>query len=249
MLNGDPISLGASDSEWQSLMHNKVGLSSENCCNNSQPQYLNSFALYNTGLDPHNRRHPFLNPLIVPMENLQPEKTRGFIDAWSNTETGENNAAAATTKNSAASIGKLSLSSLDLSKGGGAVNEDLGNVNIGLGLMEPIANTHTDTKISLSNWLNPAPWVASTLGGPLAEVLRSSTVPGTINEATSNTTSPATTRVESHSPLGTMVSSPSGVLQKTLVSLSDSSSNSSPTVASSRANSEMVLLRFQPNVN
>ncbi|XP_068481815.1 growth-regulating factor 7 isoform X5 [Phaseolus vulgaris] len=253
MLNGDPISLGASDSEWQSLMHNKVGLSSESCCNNTQPQFLNSFALYNTGLDQQNRRHPFLNPLIVPMENLQPEKTRGFIDAWSNTETGENNAATTNNnnKNSAVSIGKLSLSSLDLSKGGGAVNEDLGNVNIGLGLMESIANTHTDTKISLSNWLNPAPWVASTLGGPLAEVLRSSTVTATTktNEATSNTPSPATTHVESNSPLGTMVSSPSGVLQKTLVSLSDSSSNSSPTVASSRANSEMTLLRFQPNVN
>jgi len=253
MLNGDPISLGASDSEWQSLMHNKVGLSSESCCNNTQPQFLNSFALYNTGLDQQNRRHPFLNPLIVPMENLQPEKTRGFIDAWSNTETGENNATTTNNnnKNSAVSIGKLSLSSLDLSKGGGAVNEDLGNVNIGLGLMESIANTHTDTKISLSNWLNPAPWVASTLGGPLAEVLRSSTVTATTktNEATSNTPSPATTHVESNSPLGTMVSSPSGVLQKTLVSLSDSSSNSSPTVASSRANSEMTLLRFQPNVN
>ncbi|KAK8465298.1 hypothetical protein PHAVU_009G047000 [Phaseolus vulgaris] len=202
MLNGDPISLGASDSEWQSLMHNKVGLSSESCCNNTQPQFLNSFALYNTGLDQQNRRHPFLNPLIVPMENLQPEKTRGFIDAWSNTETGENNAATTNNnnKNSAVSI---------------------------------------------------APWVASTLGGPLAEVLRSSTVTATTktNEATSNTPSPATTHVESNSPLGTMVSSPSGVLQKTLVSLSDSSSNSSPTVASSRANSEMTLLRFQPNVN
>ncbi|XP_027942618.1 growth-regulating factor 2 isoform X1 [Vigna unguiculata] len=250
MLNGDPISLGASDSEWQSLMHHKVGLSSEGSCNNPHPHYLNSFTLYNTGMDQQNRRHPlFLNPLVVPVENLQPEKPRGFIDAWSNTETGENNAPT-NNKNSAASIGKLSLSSLDLSMGGGAVNEDVGNVNIGLGLMESIANTHTDTKISLSNWLNPAPWVASTLGGPLAEVLRSSTVTATTtNEATSNTPSPATTHVESNSPLGTMVSSPSGVLQKTLVSLSDSSSNSSPRVASSRANSEMALLRFQPNVN
>ncbi|CAJ1974461.1 unnamed protein product [Sphenostylis stenocarpa] len=248
MLNGDPISLGASDSEWHSLMHNKVGLSSESSCNTNQPQYLNSFALYNTGLDQHSRRHPlFLNPLVVPMENLQTEKPRGFIDAWSNTETGDNHANTSTTnKNSASSTGKLSLSSLDLSMGAGAVNEDVGNVNIGLGLMEPNANTHTDTKISLSNWLNPAPWVASTLGGPLAEVLRSSTVTATTNEATSNTPSPATTHVESNSPLGTMVSSPTGVLQKTLVSLSDSSSNSSPTVVSSRANSEMPLLRFQP---
>lgn len=250
MLNGDPISLGTSDSQWQSLMHNKVGMASDSSCNATESQYLNSFALYSPGMDQQNRRHPlFLNPLVVPVENLQPEKPRGFIDAWSNAETGQSNGNANTNnKNPAASIGKLSLSSLDLSMGGSAVNEDVDNVNMGLGLMEPNGNTHTDTKISLSNWLNPAPWVASTLGGPLAEVLRSSTVTAT-NEATSNTPSPATTHVESNSPLGTMVSSPSGVLQKTFVSLSDSSSNSSPTVASSRANSEMALLRFQSNVN
>uniref|UniRef100_A0A151UIM6 Growth-regulating factor n=1 Tax=Cajanus cajan TaxID=3821 RepID=A0A151UIM6_CAJCA len=241
MLNGDPISLGASDSEWQSLIHNKVGMTSESSCNTTEPQYLNSFALYSSGMDQHNRRHPlFLNPLVVPMENLQQEKPRGFIDAWSNSETGEGNANI--NKNSAASIGKLSLSSLDLSMGGGAVHEDIGTIEMGLG------NKHTDTKSSLSNWLNPAPWVASTPGGPLAEVLRSSTVTAT-NEAASTTSSQATTHVESNSPLGTMVSSPSGVLQKTLASLSDSSSNSSPRVASSRANSEMALLRFQSSVN
>ncbi|XP_027334405.1 growth-regulating factor 7 isoform X2 [Abrus precatorius] len=252
MLNGDPISLGASDSEWQSLMHNKVGMSSESSCHNTHPQYLNSFALYSSGLDQQNRSLPlFLNPLVVPMESFQSEKPRGFIDAWSNTETGESNANS-NNKNCAASIGKLSLSSLDLSMGGGtAVHEDMGTIEMGLGLMEPDANAHNDTKISLSNWLNPtAPWVASTStpGGPLAEVLRPSTVTAT-NETTSNPSSPVITHVESNSPLGTMVSSPSGVLQKTLASLSDSSSNSSPTIASSRANSEMPLLRFQSNVN
>ncbi|TKY74033.1 Growth-regulating factor 7 [Spatholobus suberectus] len=251
MLNGDPISLGASsDSEWQSLMHHKVGMTSESSCNTTEPQYLNSFALYSSGLDQQNRRYPsFLNPL-VPMENFQREKPRGFIDAWSNAETGESNANPNTNnKNSAASIGKLSPTSLDLSMGGGrggAVHEDMGTIEMGLGLMEPNGNTHTDTKISLSNWLDPATWVAS--GGPLAEVLRPSTVTVT-NEATSNASSPVTTHVESNSPLGTMVSSPSGVLQKTLVSLSDSSSNNSPTVASSRVNSDMALLRFQSNVN
>ncbi|KAL2339560.1 hypothetical protein Fmac_007500 [Flemingia macrophylla] len=243
MLNGDPISLGASDSEWQSLMHDKVGMSSESSCNTTEPQYLNSYALYSSGMDQHNRRHPFLlNPLLVP-ENLQQEKPRGFIDAWSNSVTDEDNPNTNTTnKNSAASIGKLSLSSLDLSMGGGAVHEDIGTTEMGLG------NKHTDTKKTSQNWLNPAPWVASTPGGPLAEVLRSSTLTAT-NEAASNSSSPATTHVESNSPLGTMVSSPSGVLPKTLGSLSDCSSNSSPRVASSRASSEMAFLRFQSNVN
>ncbi|KAJ1376837.1 WRC domain [Sesbania bispinosa] len=251
MLNGDPISLGASNSEWQSLMHNKVAMTSEGSCNNTETQYLNSFALYSSGLDQQDRRLPlFLNPL-VPMENLQSEKPRGFIDAWSNAETGEGNANT-NSKNSAASIGKLSLSSLDLSmggSGGGAVHENMGTIGMGLGLMEPDGNTHNDTKISLSNWLNPpASWVASTPGGPLAEVLRPSTVTAT-SDATSNPSSPVITHVDPSSPLGTMVSSPSGVLQKTLATLSDSSSNSSPRIASSRANSEIALLKFQSNVN
>ncbi|XP_061340536.1 growth-regulating factor 7 [Gastrolobium bilobum] len=242
MLNGDPISLGASDSEWHSLMHNKVGMSTESSCNNTESQYLNSFALYSSGLDQQNRCLPlFLNPL-VPMENLHSEKPRGFIDAWSNTETGESN----TNANNKNSIGKLSLSSLDLSMGGGAMHEDMSTIEMGLGQMEPDGNTHNDTKISLSNWLNPAHWVASTPGGPLAEVLRPSTVTTTTttNEAPSNSSSPVITPVESSSSLRTMVSSPSGVLHKTFASLSDSSSNSSPRVASSRANSEVALLRF-----
>jgi hypothetical protein len=110
MLNGDPICLGASNSGWHSLMHNnKLGLTNESSYqNNTESQYLNSFPLYTTSeLSQH------------PMQTLQSEKPRGFtfIDAWSNAETVENNA---NTNNnvSATSIGKLSLSSLDLSMGG-----------------------------------------------------------------------------------------------------------------------------------
>lgn len=220
MLNGDPISLGASsDSGWQSLMHNKVEI------NTNQ---LNSLPLYSSGMDQQNRHLPmFFNPLI-PMESFhQSEKPRSFIDAWSNADTGENSANS--NKNSTASNGKLSLTSLDLSMGGGNVNEeDMGTI------IEPDGNTQHNgdtTKISPSNWLNPTPpWVAS----PLAEVLRPSTVT-TTSDATSN---------QSSGPLGTMISSPSGVLHKTLASFSDSSDNSSPTVASSRANSEIPLLKF-----
>lgn len=248
MLNGDPISLGASDSELQCLMHNnKVGLTTESSYNNTEPQYLNSYALYSSGiLDQQNRRPPmFLNPLLVPMETLQSQKPRGFIDAWSNTETEESNANTSNNKSNVASIGKLSLSSLDLSMGGGCVNEEIGTIEMGLGLMEPDGNTqHNDTKTHLSSWLTPPPWVASTTpGGPLAEVLRPSTVTAP-NDAASNASSPVITHAESSSPLGTLVSSPSGVLQKTLASLSDSSSNSSPRVASSRSNSDVALLRF-----
>ncbi|OIV96939.1 hypothetical protein TanjilG_00521 [Lupinus angustifolius] len=237
MLNGDPISLGASDSEFQCLMHNKVG--------NTEPQYLNSFGIYNSGvLDQQNRRSSmFLNALDFPMESLQSPKPRGYIDAWSIEESNGNT----NNKSNAASIGKFSL---DLSMGGGCVHEDIGTIDMGLGLMENGNNTkQNDTKTHLSNWLTPSSssssWVASTtLGGPLAEVLRPSTI---TNDAASNQSSPVITHAESSSnTLGTLVSSPSGVLHKTIASFSDSSSNSSPRVGSSRAsnNSDIALLRF-----
>ncbi|KAK2444557.1 growth-regulating factor [Trifolium repens] len=191
MLNGDPICLGASNSGWHSLMHNnKLGLTNESSYqNNTESQYLNSFPLYTTSeLSQH------------PMQTLQSEKPRGFtfIDAWSNAETIENNA---NTNNnvSATSIGKLSLSSLDLS-----------------------------------------------MGGPLAEVLRPSNVTSISDATNSNPSSPVGTNyVESIGTSGGtgMFSSPSGVLHnKTLASFSDSSGNSSPTIASSRVNSEIALL-------
>ncbi|AES72589.1 growth-regulating factor 3 isoform X2 [Medicago truncatula] len=248
MLNGDPISLGASNSGWNPLMHNnKLGMTNESSYhNNTESQYLNSFPLYNSSeLAQHEKPFPLLlNPLVVPMQTLQSEKPRGFsfIDAWSNTETVENNANTTTTSNNgSASVGKLSLSSLDLSMGGSAVSEEMSTIEMNA------AGDDDSTKIALSNWLNSAqPWLGSTPGGPLAEVLRPSNVTSISDATNSNPSSPLTTtnRVESIGTSGTgMVSSPSGVLHnKTLASFSDSSGNSSPNVASSRANSEIALL-------
>lgn len=241
MLQGDPISMAASVPDWQPLMQNKVGLtnqsSSISCPNYEDTLYLNSYASLNSGLDQHNRRFPlFLNPIV---EDTQSEKPTGFIDAWSNAENNNAN----TNKSPVSSNDKLSLSSLDLSMGGGSggggggVDEEMGSIQMGLGLMEPGGgNTGNGTKTHLANWLTPASWVGSTPGGPLAEVLRPSTV-AAANETASDPSSPVVTNAE-------MMSSPSRVLQKTLASLSDSSSNSSPTVASSRANSEVALLWF-----
>ncbi|KAE9587268.1 putative transcription factor interactor and regulator C3H-WRC/GRF family [Lupinus albus] len=247
MLNGDPISLGASDSEFQCMMHNKVGL-------NTEPQYLNSFALYNSGVLDQQNQHPlmFLNPLDYPRENLQSQKPRGFIDAWSNTGSEESNGNNTNNKSSVASIGKFSL---DLSMRGDSVHEDIGTtIDMGLGLMEHNGNNntqHNDAKTHLSNWLARTPtststWVASTtLGGPLAEVLRLSNANAT-NDGASNPSSHVITYAESsRSSLETLVSSPSGVLHQTLASFSDSSSNSSPRVASSRTSiSDIAMLRF-----
>lgn len=224
MLQGDPISMAAQ--EWHPLMQNKLGLSSSITTPNyhQETMYLNSYA---------SRLPLFLNPLV---EDTKSEKPRGFIDAWSN-NTAENNNANANKAQIVPSNGKLSLSSLDLSMGGnngGCVDEEMGSstIQMGLSLMEPDdGNTENCTKISnIANWLSPASWVSSTTpGGPLAEVLR----PSKMGAANKNASNPP---------------SPSGVLQKTLASLSDSSSNSSPTVASSRANSEAALLWFnKPN--
>ncbi|KAI4338027.1 hypothetical protein L6164_016381 [Bauhinia variegata] len=254
MLNGDPVSMVGSNREWTPLMQEKVGLTTYSCYNNyamSSPNYqdslyLNSYGIFSSGLDQQNRRCPpsFFNTLAFPLENPMSQKPRGFIDAWSNAEREANNANA-NDKTSVTSNGKLSLSSLDLSmRGGGcSVDSEMGDFQMGLCLSEADGNARSNngSKTHVTNWLAPAPWMGSTPGGPLAEVLRPSTV-ATTNEAPSNPSSPVITNAESDSPLATMVSSPSGVLQKTFAALSDSSSNSSPTVANSKTNSEIGLL-------
>ncbi|KAF7816638.1 growth-regulating factor 2 isoform X1 [Senna tora] len=217
VLKGDPISMAASDPEWHPLMQNRAGLNN-NVSNYRDTLYMNAYEGYSSGLEQHNKSSP-LWPNAVGV------KQRGFIDAWCNAETEETNA---NKKHYVASSNaKLPLPSLDLSMGG-TLDENMGSVHMGLGPMDA-----------------PAPWVASsTLGGPLAEVLRPTT---TGNETGSNNNSNASSPM---SPMVTVVASPSpsGVLQKTLASLSDSStsSSSSPRVASStsRANSEMASLCF-----
>lgn len=102
-------------------------------------------------------------------------------------------------KNNGENVNKLSFSS---SNGGNSnvIDEEMCRIHMGLGLIDS--------------------WVASsaTPGGPLAEVLRPN--------------NPAMTdagEVEFVTPPATAVSSPSGVLQKTLATFSDSSESNSPT--------------------
>ncbi|XLS72702.1 hypothetical protein HN51_029567 [Arachis hypogaea] len=71
------------------------------------------------------------------------------MDAWSNT-TIDREINDANNKNFVSSIGKLSLSSLDLSMESGYMDE------------EPKENkTSSDNKSGFSNWLTPLPWIAS----------------------------------------------------------------------------------------
>lgn len=171
--------------------------------------------------------------------------TRGFIDAWSNAVT-EENIANSSTLCSVSSNG-LSPSSLTLSVGGrNSIDEEMGQLQMGSGVIERDRNNESGSKSDLSSWYTPASSVAAPApGGPLAEVLRPSMV-AIATEAASNVSSPTPgngdSRGDSSRSHATVVSSPSGVLQKTFASLSDSSGNSSPNLGSSRATPEIAML-------
>ncbi|KAE8661975.1 Growth-regulating factor 7 [Hibiscus syriacus] len=154
----------------------------------------------------------FLNSEIVPSSEGTP---RGFIDAWSNGVSGDNSGAEA----SVSCNGKLSLSSLSLS----------------MGISNFTDNEMGASKSRLSSWLDPP----STPGGPLAEVLRPS---ATATKSSSDLSSPITGTGNYCGPPVTAVSSPFGVLQKDLTSMSDSRGSSSPTLVSSRVNPEISLM-------
>ncbi|BBG98425.1 growth-regulating factor 7 [Prunus dulcis] len=245
MMKGEPVQMATSDPQWQLLMQSKTELNSkipffdanssifaqrseDECFLN-----LNSYTNFNAGGEdqPDNECNMFLNPDVVSLDNpLLEETPRCFIDAWSKTVIDEDTMANSVNNkdnSSALSSGQLSPSSLTLSMGGyNSIREEMGQTQMSLG------NNGNGMKPGLSTWLSPPSWVASAPGGPLAEVLKPTT------SAASNPSSPitaATANGELGSPLATTVSSPSGVLQKTFASLSDSSGNSSPTLASSRA--------------
>ncbi|KAK3232440.1 hypothetical protein Dsin_004321 [Dipteronia sinensis] len=177
-----------------------------------------------------------INPdLVASLENQHQTETpiRGFIDLWSNgvSDHDHNNN---TNSGNSSSNGNLLLSPLSLSMGGSSSNnnttieDEMGRIQMGLGVIQTDQDHECSTKLPSTSWLPPSSWAP---GGPLAEVLRPSTV------IQSNPPSPVAT------VNGDTLSSPSGVLQKTLASSwSDSSGSSSPTFASSNANNKPVEL-------
>lgn len=125
---------------------------------------------------------------------------RDFIDAWSTDKSSVVEDSSVT--------GNLSSPGLDLSMAMALGKHELGQIERDPELVSPVP-------------CGTAP------GGPLAEVLRPSSV-----AVGSNPTSPYPTGDgDSISPAATTVSSPSGVLQRTMVSLSDGSVCNSPTLA------------------
>ena len=248
MVKGAHVPMAATtDQQWHPLMQTKMGFNYESSFSTTnasmfkqshvdEPLNQNLYAYFRNYEDPRNKDLSLSsNPDMVSTQKPHTGTTRGFFDAWSNTVS-EENMANSSNMCSVSSNGRLSpSSSLTLSMGGGgnSIGEEIGQIQMGLGLIGRDQNNDNSTKSHLSNWLTPTSSIAPTPGGPLAEVLRPST--------TSNHSSPILGD-SSNSP-AIMVSSPSGVLQRTIPSLSDSSANSSNSnLSSSGVNPEMALL-------
>ncbi|XVE64479.1 hypothetical protein DITRI_Ditri07aG0104000 [Diplodiscus trichospermus] len=254
IINKELSPLASSVQQWPHLM--LIGPTSSSSCAEKSSSLdqnydkellnLNSYANFNaTENQPRNSCPLFLNSGIVPLEKFPEGNARGFIDAWSDDHNANSGA-----ETSVSSNGKLPLSSLSLSMGVNNIgNDEMGLIRMGLGVSESDQNHESAYRSHLSSWLAPASWVASTPGGPLAEVLRPSKIAtaAAAMEGMSNPSSPVTGNGNSCSPPVTAVSSPSGVLQRTIASLSDSSGNSSPTLTSSGVKPEIGLMWLKGN--
>ncbi|XP_030460261.1 growth-regulating factor 7 [Syzygium oleosum] len=231
--------------QWPSSMHSKIGSTAESSLDNFNPflakeEPLNlSFSTgYPSGEIHHfSKNQFFLDSYSLPLDKPQIENPKGFIDAWSNSVSAGNSS-----RCSVSSDEKISLSSLTLSVGGNhSIEDEMGRAHLGFSLLDSDRNRSKNNSHATS-WLGSTSWVSSTPGGPLAEVLG----PG-INATLSNPPSPGAGNKDPGSVLTTTVSSPSGVLHRTLASLSDSSGGSSPTPSSSMARSEITVKWFNPN--
>ncbi|KAL2550833.1 Growth-regulating factor 2 [Forsythia ovata] len=170
----------------------------------------------------------FLDTGLVSLEkHSQIETPRGFIDAWSN-----NNGNAESSVSS--DQGNFPPSSLTLSMAmaaGNMLDEQMKKIATGSGVRD-----YNDHKQEDSSWRGPVSSVPFAQGGPLAEALQ----PGSASLRGLNSASP----YYSISPSATTVSSPSGVLQRTLFTHSDSSVCNSPTLAAPTGLSEAVAFQW-----
>lgn len=178
-----------------------------------EEQQLNLLSLPQMGNSSTDDYNLFMNAYNPP---------RDFIDAWSN----DSNPHSENIKNDSCSgvnNGNLSPCSLNLSMAMGVNDSEMGNQ---IQMLEE--GSDTSQRCQGMSWLSPVSWMVSAPGGPLAEVLRPSNV--IVN---SNPGSPcAGKNCDAISPQAT---SPSGVLHRTMLSLSDNSVCNSPTVAAAAA--------------
>lgn len=217
-MEGEMVTMDTSEQQWQQLM-SQGSIYNTSTSSIFQQDYgeepMNLLSLPEIGNSNNDEYNLFFNPYQPP---------RDFIDAWSNDNNpnSENN-----DSSSVAANGNLSPSSLNLSMAmavSNSLDEEMGQIQMGLG---GVRDTNHHHKSQVSSWLSPVPWMGSTPGGPLAEVLRPSSL-----AIGSNPGSPyGGKNCDAISPPATSASSPSGVLHRTMLSLSDSSVCNSPTLA------------------
>ncbi|KAL8095651.1 growth-regulating factor 7-like [Apium graveolens] len=217
MMENKMMTMETSEQQWHQLMNQGSVYNTSQAdpsifqhSNNYEveEQQLNLLSLPQLGNSSTDDYNLFMNTYNPP---------RDFIDAWSN----DNSPHSENIKNDSCSginNGNLSPCSLNLSMAMGVNDSEMGQIQ----MMEE--GSDTNQRCEGMSWSSPVSWMVSAPGGPLAEVLRPSNV--IVN---SNPGSPcAGKECDEISPQAT---SPSGVLHRTMLSLSDNSVCNSPTVA------------------
>ncbi|XP_055827101.1 growth-regulating factor 7-like isoform X3 [Solanum dulcamara] len=220
MMEGELVAKANAGQQWEHLMDSNAGFTADgrfhpDLQHGYKEEALNLLASRDLERTEdvsvkHNGEFNFMiNPELVK------DVSRDLINTWSNDNIYNNSNNENMEASLWPSLGNISPSSLNLSiamAAGDALDEDMG-----LDSRFMNANQH-------KFWENSFPFAS---GGPLAEVLH----PSSSISLGDNPASSYTSNGDSISPAATTVSSPSGVLQKTLFSHSDGSVCNSPILA------------------
>ncbi|CAK9141592.1 unnamed protein product [Ilex paraguariensis] len=248
-LEGEIVTMNPSAQQWQDFMQTNLELTTGGSVvyNTNASAFQQYYGVepknlicytYFSGDQQSEECNFFINPHLVSIDK-QPhiEAPRGFIDAWSNDNPNTQGNSSNINESSVSLHGNLSPSSLTLSMAmaaGNALDEEMGLIKMGLDVEN--SDKH---KTQVSSWQSLGSWKVSTAGGPLAEALRPSAL-----SAGSNPASPQVGNVDLISPPATAVSSPSGLLHRTVLSVSDNSGSNSPNLAATTATPDFVAFRW-----
>ncbi|XP_027771148.1 growth-regulating factor 3-like isoform X2 [Solanum pennellii] len=220
MMEGELVAKAGSGHQWQHLMDSNAGYSAHGY----REEALNFLVSRDMERTEHTGEFNFMtNPEFVK------DTSRDLINGWSNDNVYNNSNNENLEASLWPSLGDISSSSLTLSiamAAGDVLDEDMG-------LDSRFMNTNQH-----KFWENSFPFAS---GGPLAEVLH----PSSSFSLGDNPTSSYTSNGDSISPAATTVSSPSGVLQKTMFSHSDGSVCNSPILAAPSNNITPETVQFQ----
>ncbi|KAK4431271.1 Growth-regulating factor 7 [Sesamum alatum] len=208
MMEGEMAAMNGADQKWQHLIEANMGIANEGSF------IYSSSALFHQDYV----EEQSLNLLSYPnFPAPEIEVPAGFIDAWSLDNLNSNNNGSSKPSMST-NLGNLSPSlNLSIAMAAGSIlDEEMGKVQMGGGV-----KFYDEQSTKDSSWSSPVSWEPFARGGPLAEALH----PGSVTIGCINPASPH----DSISTPATTVSSPSGVLHRTLFSHSDSSVCNSPT--------------------